>query len=328
VKALFYQNPPKNWEELYKKAKEEEKFNGLIDFVFKENFENERDKIEVFIGGFINRESIEKAKNLKLIQVPYAGVDTLPFDIIKEKKILVSNAHENALTVAEHGFALLLALSKNIVFHDKDLRKGIWHGWLANEPNFEIFGKTLGIIGLGAIGREMAKRAKAFGMNVIGSKKDINKDRELFKDFVDEIYPMEQLDKVIKKSLFIFISVPLTKETENLISERELSLMKDKYLINIARGKVVNEEALYNALKNGILKGAAIDVWYVYPQHNEKIYPSKYPFHELDNIIMTPHSAGFTVESVQRNWLFTFKNVIKFAKGEKIENIVDPDKQY
>lgn len=328
MKVLFYQNPPKNWEELYKKAVEEEKFDGLIDFVFKEAFENEKDKIEVFIGGFVDIESIEKAKNLKLIQVPYAGVDTLPFEIIKQKGIIVSNAHENALTVAEHGFALLLTLSKNIVLHDRDLRKGIWHGWMANEPNFEIFGKTLGIIGLGAIGREMAKRAKAFGMNVIGTKKDINKDIELIKDFVDEIYPMDKLDEVIKKSLFIFVSVPLTKETENLISEKELNLMKDKYLINISRGKVVNEEALYNALKNGILKGAAIDVWYIYPKNKEKTYPSKYPFHELDNIVMTPHSAGFTFESVQRNWLFTFKNVIKFAKGEKIESVVDPERQY
>ncbi len=328
MKVLFYQNPPKNWEALFKKAKEEENFNGEIEFIFKENFDDFKDEVEVFIGGFIDKESIIKAKNLKLIQVPYAGVDPIPLDIVKERKIIVSNAHENALTVAEHGFALLLALSKNLVTHDKDLRKGVWHGWMANEPNFEVYGKTLGIIGLGSIGREMAKRAKAFGMKVIGTKKDVNKDRELFKDFVDEIYPMEQLENVIEKSLFIFVSVPLTKETVNLISERELNLMKDKYLINISRGKVINEEALFNALKNEVLKGAAIDVWYIYPKPGEKIFPSKYPFHELDNVIMTPHSAGFTIESVQRNWLFTFKNVIKLAKGEKIESIVDPEKGY
>lgn len=328
MKVLFYQNPPKNWEEIFEKAKKEEKFDGTIQFFFKEDFESIKDEVEVFIGGFIDRESIEKAKNLKLIQVPYAGVDPIPFDIVKEKNILVSNAHENALTVAEHGFALLLALSKNLVLHDRDLRNGIWHGWLANEPNFEIYGKTLGIVGLGAIGREMAKRAKAFGMKVIGTKKDINKDKEILKDIVDEIYPLDKLDELIKKSLFIFISVPLTKETENLISEKELSLMKDKYLINISRGRVVNEEALFNALKNGILKGAAIDVWYIYPKPKESVLPSKYPFHELKNVIMTPHSAGFTIESVERNWLFTFKNIIKFAKGEKIENIVDPEKGY
>lgn len=328
MKVLFYQNPPKNWEALFKKAKEEENFNGEIEFIFKENFDDFKDEVEVFIGGFIDKESIIKAKNLKLIQVPYAGVDPIPLDIVKERKIIVSNAHENALTVAEHGFALLLALSKNLVTHDKDLRKGVWHGWMANEPNFEVYGKTLGIIGLGSIGREMAKRAKAFGMKVIGTKKDVNKDRELFKDFVDEIYPMEQLENVIEKSLFIFVSVPLTKETENLISERELNLMKDKYLINISRGKVINEEALFNALKNEVLKGAAIDVWYIYPKPGESIFPSKYPFHELDNVIMTPHSAGFTIESVKRNWLFTFKNVIKFTKGEKIESIVDPEKGY
>lgn len=328
MKVLFYQNPPKNWEELFKRAKEEENSKGEIEFIFKENFDDFKDEVEVFIGGFIDKESIMKAKNLKLIQVPYAGVDSIPFDTIKGSKIIVSNAHENALTVAEHGFALLLALSKDLVNHDKDLRKGLWHGWMANEPNFEVYGKTLGIIGLGAIGREMAKRAKAFGMKVIGTKKDINKNIDLFKDFVDEIYPMEQLENVIEKSLFIFVSVPLTKETENLISERELNLMKDKYLINISRGKVINEEALFNALKSGILKGAAIDVWYIYPKPGERVFPSKYPFHELENVIMTPHSAGFTIESVQRNWLFTFKNVIKFAKGEKLESVVDLEKGY
>jgi phosphoglycerate dehydrogenase-like enzyme len=328
MKVLFFQNPPKNWQEILSKAKEEEKFKNDIEFYFKDDMEKVINDVDIFIGGFIDGDSIKRAKKLKLIQVPYAGVDPIPFDVVKERNILISNAHENALTVAEHGFSLLLALSKSLVVHDRDLRKSIWHGWMANEPNFEVYEKTIGIIGLGAIGREMAKRAKAFGMKVIGTKKDIKKDIDKLKDFVDEIYPMENIAEVIKKSLFIFISVPLTKDTENLIGKKELNLMKDKYLINISRGKVVNEEALYNALKNGILKGAAIDVWYNYPKPGEKAYPSKYPFHELDNIIMTPHSAGFTVESVQRNWLFTFRNILKFAKGEKIENIVDAEKQY
>jgi len=328
MKVLFFQNPPKNWQEILSKAKEEEKFKNDIEFYLKDDMEKVINDVDIFIGGFIDGDSIKRAKKLKLIQVPYAGVDPIPFDVVKERNILISNAHENALTVAEHGFSLLLALSKSLVVHDRDLRKSIWHGWMANEPNFEVYEKTIGIIGLGAIGREMAKRAKAFGMKVIGTKKDIKKDIDKLKDFVDEIYPMENIAEVIKKSLFIFISVPLTKDTENLIGEKELNLMKDKYLINISRGKVVNEEALYNALKNGILKGAAIDVWYNYPKPGEKAYPSKYPFHELDNIIMTPHSAGFTVESVQRNWLFTFRNILKFAKGEKIENIVDAEKQY
>lgn len=328
MKVLFFQNPPKNWQDIFNKAKEGENFKDGIEFFNKDELEKVIDDITVFIGGFIDKDSIKIAKNLKLIQVPYAGVDTIPFDIVREKKVIVSNVHENALTVAEHGFALMLALSKSIVIHDRDLRQSIWHGWMANEPNFEIYGKTLGIIGLGAIGREMAKRAKAFGMKVVGTKRDINKDFDKIKDYIDEIYPMEKMVEVIKKSLFIFISLPLTKDTENLISEKELNLMKDKYLINISRGKVINEEALYNALKNKTLKGAAIDVWYIYPKPNEKAYPSKFPFHELDNIIMTPHSAGFTIESVERNWLFTFKNIIKFAKGEKIDNIVDPERMY
>lgn len=328
MNVLFFQNPPKNWNELFLKAKEEEKFEGVINFYFKSDIEKVIENVDVFIGGFIDSESIKRANKLKLIQVPYAGVDSLPFDIIKEKNIIVSNAHENALTVAEHGFALLLALSKSLITHDRDLRKGVWHGWLANEPNFEVYGKTLGIIGLGSIGREMAKRAKAFGMKVIGIKRDLNKDIDKLKDIVDEVYPEDKLKEVIEKSLFIFVSLPLTKETENLISYEELSLMKDKYLINISRGKIINEEALYNALKNGILKGAAIDTWYIYPKEGEKSHPSKFPFHELDNVIMTPHSGGFTFESVERNWLFTLKNIIKFTKGEKIENIVSLEKQY
>lgn len=196
------------------------------------------------------------------------------------------------------------------------------------EPLLEAYEKTLGIIGLGSIGIEMAKRAKCFGMKVIATKKHPEKNLDKISAFVDEIYPPREMDKVIRKSHFIFVSVPLTEETRNLIGEREFSLMEGKYFINVSRGEVVNEEALFKALETKKLKGAAIDTWYVYPKNGNFSFPSNYPIHKFDNVIISPHTAGYTYESIERNWRFSFKNVIRFLKGEDIENRIDPDLMY
>jgi len=325
--VLFLIPPPENWEGVLKEIMEEEKFFDVNVLPY-----DRKDEViplaDVVVGGVIDEKFLSKAKRLKFIQVPYAGVDMIDFKGIKEKEIIVANAHENAITVAEHGFTLLLSLIKKIVPWDKDLRYGIWHGWMNKEPLLEAYEKTLGIIGLGSIGIEMAKRAKCFGMKVIATKRHPEKNLDKISAFVDEIYPPREMDKIIRKSHFIFVSVPLTEETRNLIGEREFSLMEGKYFINVSRGEVVNEEALFKALETKKLKGAAIDTWYVYPKSGNFSFPSNYPIHKFDNVIISPHTAGYTYESIERNWRFSFKNVIRFLKGEDIENRIDPDLMY
>ncbi|MBA7550591.1 Glyoxylate/hydroxypyruvate reductase B [subsurface metagenome] len=134
---------------------------------------------------------------------------------------------------------------------------------------------------------------------------------------------------MIKESDFIVVAVPLTRETKGLIGGEELNLMKEKYLINISRGIVINEEALFESLKEGNLAGAAIDTWYQYPTSRQKeILPSKYDFHKLDNVVMSSHAAGYTDRALEENIKSVFNNIVKIYYGEEPENQVDPELEY
>jgi len=139
----------------------------------------------------------------------------------------------------------------------------------------------------------------------------------------------KDLEKVIKESDFIVVAVPLTKETSGLIGEKELKLMKGKYLINISRGIVVNEEALLKSLKENSLAGAAIDTWYQYPSLEQKeMLPSKYDFQKLNNVVISPHTAGYTDEALEENIKSIFNNIVKIYYGEEPDNRIDPELGY
>ncbi len=315
-------------DELFEKAKEEINFkeeikilyagqNGTIADVVKE--------ADAIISGPIPQEHLNVAKNLKLIQVPFAGVDGFNLkNIMEEKGIILANVHGNALSVAEHAFGLLLSLAKGIVTNDRDLREGYWHGWMSREPNMELEGKTVFIIGLGSIGKAIAKFAKAFGMNVVGVKKTVQPVEN-----VDKVLSDKEIDKAIKNALFVVLAVPSTNETKNLVNKDFLNKMEGKFLINIARGDVIDEEALFIALKNRKLKGAAIDTWWIYPEkpYMHK-YPAHYPFWLLDNIIMSSHTAGYSDGSIRKNWEEAVKNVVNFIAGNPIKNIISLEKGY
>lgn len=316
--------PPPEWPTLLSRVFEEEGYSYGFD-IKDDTADEGLERADALIGGRLKQGQIEKAAKLKFLQVPFAGIDKIDLRSLGQRGVTVANAHENALSVAEHGMLLLLSLAKNLVNQDRDLRKGMWHGWVAVEPNPEVYGKTLGIIGIGRIGFEMARRAKCLGMRVIGTKAHPEKGREKLTEAVDEIRPMDEFDAVIGKSDFLFVSVPLATSTKGLIGKRELQMMKGKYLINVSRGEVVDEEALYLALKEGQLKGAGIDAWYIYPREGTFAFPSRYPFHELSNVIMTPHSAGYTFESQLRNWEFSFRNITRFFRDGSAQNILPLD---
>jgi phosphoglycerate dehydrogenase-like enzyme len=154
----------------------------------------------------------------------------------------------------------------------------------------------LGIIGLGSIGWEIAKIGHTLGMKVFALKRKIEEKDLEKKNILEFLGEKKDLEKVIKESYFIVITVPLTRETKGLIGEKELKLMKEKYLINISRGTVIDEEALFKSLKEQYLAGVAIDTWYQYPTLEQReVLPSKYNFHELDNMVMSPHTAGLII---------------------------------
>ena len=178
-------------------------------------------KAEVIIGNLKNEEDFQKAKLLKLVQIPFTGVDGINLEIFKKRKnIYLCNVHASKHAVTEHALALMFALSKNIISNDKDLRKGIWHGFSSKEPTIQLYGKKLGIIGLGSIGWEIAKIGHALGMKISAIKREINVADFKKKKISKFLGVKKDLETLIKKSDFIVISIPLTKDTKGMITKK------------------------------------------------------------------------------------------------------------
>ncbi|MHA1594123.1 MAG: 2-hydroxyacid dehydrogenase [Candidatus Baldrarchaeia archaeon] len=284
--------------------------------------------VDIVFGARFSRRVLERGKNLKLIQVLGAGVRAELLEAVRGLNVKVANTHGNAPSVAEHALALMFALAKRVVESDRMLREGIWLGtW--EHMGVQLEGKVVGIIGLGHVGRELAKRAKALGMRVIAIKRtpDPKIKEELGLEFLGG---PQDLEYVLKNADFVVICVPETKETRGMIGERELRMMKPTaFLINVARGRVVDEEALYRALKEGWIAGAGIDVWYRYPRsEGERCHPSKFPFHELPNIVMTPHRAAITPEGYWGMLKQVAENIKRIYRGEEPINMVDIERGY
>jgi phosphoglycerate dehydrogenase-like enzyme len=324
---------PQVWEKVFNELNKKAKIN--LEFIIPETDKRETIKkylkeVEVVIGGTFGKVDLEQARKLKLIQIPFAGVDKLDFSLYKNyPDIFICNIHANKNAVAEHAFALILALAKNIVINDRDLRLGRWHGFSTKESTIQLQGKSLGIVGLGSIGWEIAKIGHALGMKVFALKRKIEDEDLKKKDILEFLGEKKDLEKVIKESGFNVIAVPLTKETSGLIGEKELKLMKGKYLINISRGSVIREEALFKSLKECYLAGAAIDTWYQYPSSEQKeVPPSKYDFQKLNNVVMSPHTAGYTDRALDENIKSVFDNIVKIYYGEEPENQIDTELEY
>lgn len=296
----------------------------------REKFKQQLTTAQVVVGGELSESELFQAKKLELFQIPFTGVDRQNLRIFKKfPRIVVCNTHGNKHAVAELAFCLLLAIVKNLVNNDRDLRLGKWHGVTSGEPSVQLYGRKLGIIGFGSVGKEIAKRAHSFGMEIYAIKRLVELE-ELAETYgLSFLGSSEQLDYVIAQSDFIIIALPLTRQTENIINDRILNQMKGKYLINIGRGRVIEEKALYSYLKNKYLAGAAIDTWYQYPDREKpEMLPSQYPFHELSNIIMSPHNAGYTDKAIEENVLAVYENIKRIFYGQEPLNKVDLDEGY
>ena len=324
---------PQVWEKVFNELNKKTKIN--LEFIIpeidkRENIKKYLKEVEVIIGGTFSKEYLEQAEKLKLIQIPFSGVDKLDFSLYKNyPNIYICNIHANKNAVAEHAFALILALSKNIVINDRDLRLSRWHGFSTKEPTVQLQGKSLGIVGLGSIGWEIAKIGHFLGMKVFALKRKIEEKDLKKKNILEFLGEKKDLEKVIRESDFIIVAVPLTEETKGLIGKKEIRLMKGKFLINISRGIVINEESLFKSLKEHHLAGAAIDTWYQYPSSKQKeVLPSKYDFQNLNNVVMSPHTAGYTDKALEENIKSVFDNIVKIYYGEEPENRIDSKLEY
>ncbi|UCC94507.1 MAG: phosphoglycerate dehydrogenase [Candidatus Omnitrophota bacterium] len=236
-------------------------------------------------GTNLTAEIIESAPNLKVIGRAGVGLDNVDVKAATKKGVIVMNAPGgNTISTCEHAFALMLAVARNVPFAHRSLKNKEWER--SKFKGVELYSKVLGVVGLGRIGKEMAKRAIAFGMKVIAY------DPFVPQDLVERLgISVVDLEKIIKEADFITIHTPLTEETKNLISHKEFSLMKPKaFIINCARGGIVDEEALYSACKEKKIAGAALDVFLKEPPSNSKLL-------ELDNIVLTPHLGASTEEA-------------------------------
>ncbi len=266
--------------------------------------------------GRLHPGDLDHAENLKTIFVPWTGVNHLPWETLRKRNIQVAHTHGNAEVVAEKAFQLCLSLLGHIVPYHNDLTQGRWHGFAAGQ--FDDRWQTLknrpcGILGFGSIGKHLLSMLKPFKGPFHALKKHSlsSLPEGLSSCSVD-------IDEVIEKSSVLFLTMPLTPDTKNIINTERIQQMKDKYLINVSRGELIEEESLYHSLKEGLLAGAGLDVWFQYPKKRNEVHmPSRFPFHELDNVVMSPHVACFCEEGHQQMIQETFQNIEHWLKTGK-----------
>jgi phosphoglycerate dehydrogenase-like enzyme len=262
------------------------------------------------------------APKLRLLHLPGAGTNEIDFAAVPPTAT-VCNVFGHDIAIAEYVLAAMLESAIHLQRLDQALRRNEWHGsYLCGPRHEELYGKTLGIIGYGRIGREVARRARAFGMRVIAC----NRSARAADDLAQRIAPMSALPDLLKETDFILVSCPLDESTHGLLDKKAFALMRaNAFVINVARGPIIDEQALYYALKERKIAGAAIDTWYGYPPQGETYaVPANLPFHQLDNIIMTPHASGWTENLRARRCAGIAENLNRLARGEPLINVVRP----
>ena len=262
--------------------------------------------------------SFPAAPKLKLIQSPGTGVDFIDFAAVPPG-VRVCNCYGHAEGTAEYVMlSILLWCQTSFVPSDASFRtERSWrYSGRVNGPIMgELYGKTAGIVGLGAIGRAVAERLQGFGVRVLGCNRTL---REV--PHVDAQYPLERIDEFLAQCDYVVIAAALVPQTERLFGAQQFAAMKPSaVLVNVARGQICDEDALWTALKEKRIRGATLDVWYAYPRQDDlSVAPSKRPFHELDNVWMTPHIAAWTTGMVDRRWSEIARNLDSLSRGEPL----------
>ena len=257
----------------------------------------------------ISDDVLKAAKKCRLVQCLSAGYDKMNLALAAELGIPVANnGGANSVAVAEHTMMLILASLKKMVVNANNVRAGGWRASTERRPDvFEFEGKTLGLIGIGNIAKRVAKRARAFDVSV----QYFDKFAQLSADEQKELGVKEVgFEELIRTSDVISLHVPLTAETRNMIAKDELKLMKSTALIvNTSRGGIINEEELAEALQSGVISAAGLDVL------DQEPPPTGHPLLELDNVIVTPHTAGPTLESIPKRAANAFENIQRVIDG-------------
>jgi phosphoglycerate dehydrogenase-like enzyme len=282
---------------------------------------------QILVAGRPQRQHITASPNLQALVIPWAGLPEPTRRLMLDfPHIAVHNLHHNALPVAEHAIALLLAAMKLIVPMDRSLRSHDWSPRYQHKPSLLVSGTQVLILGFGTIGRHVAALCRGLGMEVTAIQRHAEPPATGTPEEI-EIASPEELHRLLPGAEALFVCLPHTSETTGLIGAEELSLLPTgAVLINIARGPIVDEAALYRALSEGKLFAAGLDVWYHYPADEEtrsRTPPATHPFHEVANVVMSPHRAGHTEETERLRMEHLAELLNAAARGEPMPNRVD-----
>ena len=301
-----------------------------LDFITDDNIHDYPfEDLDALVCNKIPYESVTALQKPLLIQIPWSGVDHIDFNFFKsDPRLTLCNSHSHSDAVAEHAWGMVMDIAKKISLNDRALRRGDWSGRGSAEGySHRLRGKTLLIIGLGSIGTRISRFGHSFGMRVIAVKRHpatIPVGCE-----VENVLGHTQLETAISSADVVVACVPLTSETKNLLGPFNLSRMKQNtLLVSVSRSGVIDFDALYNHLKDKKIAGAAIDNW---PRERISSSTTVYqdqPFHELSNIVLSPHRAFRIEESGFDQWSDVLENLERVVEGKNPRNVVDLELQY
>ena len=282
--------------------------------------------VDVLVSMAFTARMAEAASRLRLVQVPGAGLDRIDRSALRPGTRL-ANAYGHEVGIAEYIIGAMIALTRSFRRLDAGMRQGRWDSQWAVDAEAppvwpELAGKTLGILGFGHIGQALARRAAAFDMRVCAVRRQAQTDVPPGVAFIGG---PERLDDVLRQADYLAVTLSLSPATRNLMNERHVRLLKPTaFVINVARAEIFDETALYDALASRRIAGAALDVWYRYPSSAGPSLPATQPFHELENVIMTPHVSGWTEGMIDARARLIADNIARIGRGERPLNAIDP----
>lgn len=289
---------------------------------------------DIFFGPVISKRLCETATHLKFIQVPWTGVDNLNFDLIREIGVKVCNSHSNAYAVAEQAVALMFDAAKKIAYHDRLMRTGDWNRPKPDKSNVvspfskRVSKSQIGIIGFGHIGKIIRQYLSAMECQFHIADISVNEKNV---EAGAEFYPMTNMKELLGAVDYVFLCVPLTAETRGFFGKEQFEAMRqDAIMINTSRGEIVEEAALYEALKNNMIAGAAMDTWYNNPKNPFDVdsKPSlNYPFETLDNLVLSPHRSAMIAGELP-HLDDAVLNINRTIDGLEPMNVVSVDKKF
>lgn len=305
--VIKLREPDSTWNKYTKKLSD---FTDVF-FVYDINTNEVFEDTELMLTTKITEQELLSFPSLKRIFLFKTGIDQLPIDELSHRKISVVPSHANSDAIAEHALSLALSLlHRTIEFHE-DLKHGIWYSDGKNFKWRSISDLTIGILGFGHIGKAIYEKVYPLNKNICVLNQSLV--------YPKEIHGVNSLNELIENSDLIFISLPKSNSTINMIDEKVLSKMHGKYIVNVGRSEICNQKSLYDALD--FLGGYAGDVWYNAPNKKDKLkpcMPAEYPFHEHKNVVMSPHCATHEINAHERYISDAVNSCVEYIKSSTI----------